>query len=65
MESGGPSAILGPLERLGQGRARNGKRPPSKERGPREHNEELPATGGEVRPEPCEGESPKNIDIRI
>lgn len=65
MESGGPSAILAPLERLGQGGARNGKRPSAKERERKERAEDLERSEEEIRLHSEQGESQNKIDIRI
>lgn len=65
MESGGPSAILGPLERLGQGRARNGKARPAREQKKQNPGESLEPEDQEreLGAEPQDSEN--RIDIRI
>lgn len=65
MESGGPSAILGPLERLGQGRTRDGKGRSTK--GHKDqgsfHNRVTEEQDKEVQTEAQV--SQRNIDIRV
>lgn len=65
MESGGPSAILGPLERLAQGRSKNGKGRSGKgqkQQGPPQ-SEVLEASEKKMNQE--EQNFDGNIDIRV
>ncbi len=65
MENGGPSAILGPLERLGQGRTGNSRARAARAHRTQGHGEsQIPE---ELEQELSEEEeaSQKSIDIRI
>lgn len=65
MESGGPSAILGPLERLGQGRARDGKGRSAKGQKHLGHTQNEITEKIDKDGDTQERDSQRNIDIRV
>jgi|GEM_PF-2774101 len=65
MENGGPSAILGPLERLGQGRIRDGKGRSAKGQTQRGSPESELTEESEKKMSIEEQGSQGNIDIRV
>lgn len=65
MESGGPAAILGPLERLGQGRSKDGKGRSAKEQVQRGFPESTVTEESEKKLSKEDQDSQGNIDIRV
>lgn len=65
METGGPSAILGPLERLGQGRTKDGKGRSAKGQRDQDPSQGAVAMSGEKEMDTEQKDSQGNIDIRV
>jgi hypothetical protein len=65
MENGGPSAILGPLERLGQSRVRDGKGRSAKGQTQRGSPESQVTEESDKKMSKEEQDSQGNIDIRV
>lgn len=65
MESGGLAAILGPLERLGQGRNKDGKGRSAKGQAQRGFQESMVTEESEKELSKDDRDSQGNIDIRV